>query len=364
MNQKILALFVISILFSLLFLPILSFAHVGYVLDKHELESKKGNDFLFLLIAFTQPINIAIMIVTLVVAALIYFFLKKNKIFIQKIAYINKRTKQYYIFIPWIARLGLGISLIGAGATNVLVSPIISAAETSSFQLFSFLQVLIGFFILAGFLTGIAALISIIFYVIAISNNFYILGNLDYLGLALTIIALGDAKPGIDDLFGIPFLLSIKKLGNYVTKYSEYYVPLIIRLALGTAMMFLAVYEKILNPHITQLVVEKYNLIAAIPVSPSMWVLSAGIIEFIVAFAIFVGFKTRLFSAIAFIVLTASFFYFNEQVFSHVTLFAALSVLFITDSGKISLDDILTKKITKNRRITWQEKYLINLKIR
>lgn len=313
------------------FLSNISFAHVGYVLDKHELESKKGNDFLFLLMAFTQPINIAIMIVTLVVVALIYFFLKKNKIFIQKIAYINKRTKQYYIFIPWIARLGLGISLIGAGSTNVLVSPIIGVAQTSSFQLFSFLQVLIGFFILAGFLTGMAALISIIFYAIALSNNFYILGNLDYLGLALTIIALGDAKPGIDDLFGFPFLVSIKNLRKYV--------HLIIRAALGIAMMFLAVYEKILNPHISQLVVEKYSLAAAIPVSPSMWVLSAGLIEFIVAFAIFVGFKTRLFSAIAFVVLTSSFFYFNEQVFSHVTLFAALSILFITDSGKISVDN-------------------------
>lgn len=320
-----------------LVLPSISFAHVGYVLDEQELVSKKGSDLSFLLNVFNNTANIMLMAATVIIILVVYFYLIRNKSLLSYIKSIDKRAKQYYIFIPWIARLGLGIALIGAGSSNVLISPSVAYFPISG--LFSFLQILTGFFILAGFLTGLAASAAVIFFMIAIYNNFYVLGNLDHLGLALAIIALHNSKPGIDDLFGIPFLLQTKTIKNI-----RNYVHLIIRLALGTAMMFLAIYEKILNPHISQLVVEKYNLIVAIPVSPSMWVLSAGIIEFIVAFAIFVGFKTRLFSAIAFLVLTSSFFYFNEQVFSHVTLFAALSILFITNSGKISVDNILTNK--------------------
>jgi uncharacterized membrane protein YphA (DoxX/SURF4 family) len=102
--------------------------------------------------------------------------------------------------------------------------------------------------------------------------------------------------------------------------------------------MFLAVYEKILNPHISELIVNNFGLLDIVNVSPAMWVLGAGIIEFIIGFTLFIGWFTRASSAIAFVVLSLSFFYFGEEVSSHVTLFANLAVLFITRGGIWSVD--------------------------
>jgi uncharacterized membrane protein YphA (DoxX/SURF4 family) len=118
----------------------------------------------------------------------------------------------------------------------------------------------------------------------------------------------------------------------------EKYIPLIGRLGLGISMTYLALYEKIFNPHLSELVVSKFHLTSAIGVSPAMWVLSAGIIEFAVGLFIIIGFHTRLTSAIAFVVVTTTFFFFKEEVYAHVTLFGMLSVLFITGGGHYSVD--------------------------
>jgi len=105
-------------------------------------------------------------------------------------------------------------------------------------------------------------------------------------------------------------------------------------------MMFLVLYEKFLNPHWSRLVVENYHLTSIIPVSPAMWVLSAGLIEFMIGFMLFIGLKTRIVAAITFFVLSLSFFYFNEAVYSHITFFITLSIIFITGGGKFSIDTI------------------------
>jgi uncharacterized membrane protein YphA (DoxX/SURF4 family) len=69
-----------------------------------------------------------------------------------------------------------------------------------------------------------------------------------------------------------------------------------------------------------------------------MWVLSAGLIELAVGLALLLGWHTRTAAAIAFIVLSASFFYFSESVYSHVTLFATLSIIFILGAGSHGID--------------------------
>ena len=183
------------------------------------------------------------------------------------------------------------------------------------------------FFILAGFLVGPVTLIAGILFLIGLLGNFYILGNLDFLGLVLVILALHDEKPGVDDLLGIPFLPAFEKLKKYA--------PLLARLSVGIAMLFLAFYEKLLNPHTAAQVVEQYGLTSVVPVSTAMWVLGAGVVESIIGLALLFGYRTRTVSAIAMFVLSLSFFYFGEDVYSHVTLFATLSIIFIYGNEKI-----------------------------
>jgi len=99
-------------------------------------------------------------------------------------------------------------------------------------------------------------------------------------------------------------------------------------------MIYLAVYEKILNPHLSAQVVAQFRLDQVIPVQTAMWVLSAGIIEAVLGLLIITGFYTRVVVAIAFVVLSMSFFYFGEAVYSHITLFGIMSVLFATGNGR------------------------------
>jgi uncharacterized membrane protein YphA (DoxX/SURF4 family) len=177
-------------------------------------------------------------------------------------------------------------------------------------------------------------LLSIILFLFALSKNFYLLGNLEVLASLIALLILSQPKPGLDDLLGIPSFSFLKSFKEFV--------PLILRIGIVGAMMFLAVYEKFLNPHLSEIVVYNYHLTSIIPVISEMWVLSAGIIEFLVGLFLFLGFKTRLTSAIAFIVFSLSFFYFGEEVYSHVTLFSVLSVLFVTGGVKLSIDNFKT----------------------
>lgn len=305
-------------------------AHVGYVVSKDEIQKQAGVDFLFLFKPLTQPLYLALMLSTVVVVLLLYFFLKRNSFITRRIAFLRERTKSYVELIPWMLRLSLGIALIGAGTNQVLISPILNTTPQ-----FSFIQILLGFLLLAGFLFVPVIWLTILLFLFALSKNFYIFGNLDFLAASIALLMLANSKPGLDDLLGLPFWSPLKKFSEFA--------PLILRLGIGGAMMFLAIYEKILNPHLSAIVVEKFHLTSVIPVSPEMWVLSAGLIEFIVGLALFTGFQTRLVSAIAFVVLSLSFFYFGEEVYSHITLFGVLSVLFVTGGGKLSSDSNYTK---------------------
>lgn len=309
-----------------IFLPAISFAHVGYVVPEGTIHEKAGSDFDFLLNALRDPLNFFLVLGTFVLISFAYFILRQNTWFLSKTKAVAERAASYYELTPWMLRLSLGIALIGAGVAKVLISP-----SFAGFPQLSFLQILLGFFLLAGFFLAPAVIVAIILFIFALSQNFYLLGNFDFLVAAIVLLVFANPKPGLDDLFGIPFFLPLKSLQKWA--------PLILRVGIGGAMMFLAMYEKLLNPNLFAAVVENYHLTSVIPVSPEMWVLSAGLIEIAVGFLLFIGLRTRLVSAIAFLVLSLSFFYFSEDVYSHITLFGVLSVLFVTGGGKLSVDE-------------------------
>jgi uncharacterized membrane protein YphA (DoxX/SURF4 family) len=228
--------------------------------------------------------------------------------------------------LPWMLRLSLGIALIGSGTARAFISPILS-----DFPQFSFIQILLGFLLLIGFLLPLATLGTITLFIFALSHNIFLIGNADFLAAGIALLILANGKPGLDDLLGISFLSQFKKFRSYV--------PLVLRIGIGGAMIYLAVYEKFLQPHASALVVDYFNLKSVLPVSTALWVLGTGTIELIIGSALLLGFRTRIASAIAFIVLTLSFFYFGEDVYSHITLFGVLSLLFVTGGGKMSLDN-------------------------
>lgn len=325
--KKIITIF--SALFALV-APILSFAHVGYVVDNASFHANEGPDFAYLLSPLQETNNILLFVFGAIGIVLLYWLSHKSYFIQEEVAIVNERLETYHEFVPWILRLSLGIALIGAGAGSVLISPLQHAVGS-----IAGVELALGFLILLGFVLVPVTILAAIVYLTGLAGNFYLFGNFDFFAIALGVIVLGSSRPGLDDLLGMP-KLAIQKLRPYV--------PVILRMGVGAAMMFLAVYEKILNPHLSALVVQNFHLTSVIPVSPEMWVLSAGVVEFLVGLCLFIGFHTRLTVIIAFAVISMTFFFFGEEVYSHVTLFGVLSAIFIYGGGKWSIDRLLERK--------------------
>lgn len=304
------------------FVPFIAKAHVGYVIDEKLGLCRVRESVRFLLEPLSDPKNLLLMVLTTIFVAILFVIYEKTQIFKKYLERLKDNTQSYRDLYPWMLRLSLGIALLGAGTSQVFVSPILGASP-----FVSLIETILGFLLLSGFLTGIATVGSIIIYGFALFSDLYILGNFDFLGIAVALLLFADGRPGIDDIFGIPFLPNLSHLKSWA--------PVVVRFGIGFSMLYLAVYEKLLNPELSSLVVEKFNMAEAIPVSPAMWVLSAGLVELLVGLLLIIGWRPRLVSSIAFLVLTASFFFFQEAVYSHITLFGSLSVIFSSGGRKV-----------------------------
>lgn len=311
--------------------PLLASAHVGYVLDRDQFLSNQGADTSFLFSGFHEaPLSAAVAaLIGVVVVGLILYVRSRSsmKIFL---AACKSKIEKYHEFLGWIARLSVGIALIGSGTAHALISPVLTGIAGMDL-----IQILLGFMFLLGFLLTPAYLATIVVFFIGLSHSGYLVGNVDFLALVISAFLLANSRPGLDDILGIK--------SHATSEKAKELVPIVLRLGLGFAFIFLAVYEKFLNPHDSQLVVQLYHLTNVIPVPASLWVLGAGTVEFVLGVLLIIGLEVRLVSIVAFLVISLSFFYFKESVYSHVTLFGAISMLIVTGAGKWSVDHRLSK---------------------
>ena len=304
-------------------------AHVGYVVGQKDFAQHLGRDNHYFFSPLSNGNDLAMIFATLLGVFVLYFLAWKIKHVRNWIIAIRLRLDTYTDYIPWILRLSLGIAFIGASVAHVLISPILPVAA------FSGIELIIGFSLLSGFLVVPSIILGFILYILSLSHSFYIAGNLEIAMALISLLILGSSRPGIDDLLGIPHL--------HAEKFKKI-VPFLLRVGIGGSLVFLSLYEKILNPHVSDLVVQKYHLLGIIPVGAAMWVFAVGIIELFVGLCLLIGFQTRIVTAIAFVVIATTFFFFKEEVYSHVTLFGILSCLFITGGGMWSVDSILKRR--------------------
>lgn len=321
----------ILMIFCVLVLPITSFAHVRYVLEENiDYHTLLGKNWSILKQGLINPGFVIGLIISLFIVGII-IEAAHTKIFKSYFSKVKQRLVTYHELIPWIIRLCLGIALIGAGSAGFHISPIMTASN-----LVSSLQVFLGFFFLAGFLLVPSTITVLILYLIGLGQDFYFFGNLDFFALGLGLLVFHSARPGVDDILGISLLKYIK--------IERSYLSFILRIGVGTAMIYLGLFEKLLNPNLMGHVINQFNLTSIIPVTAATWVLATGIIETVLGLIIMLGLFTRTASIIGIIVISTTFFFFNEAVFSHVTLFGVLSILAIEGSGIKSIDNIIKNK--------------------
>jgi uncharacterized membrane protein YphA (DoxX/SURF4 family) len=314
-------------------LPAAVSAHVAYVITPEEVSSHSGMDWGFVLAPFRTPSDLAIMFVTIIVVAALLIAARKIvpiRAFFDRIV---ARLASYNEYIPWIIRLALGIALIGAGTAGVLISPTFAGGHA-----FAFVQFALGFCFLMGFLIVPSALVAIGLFLYGAFHMPYLIGNADFLALAVGVFVYASARPGVDDI------LQISMIRPASLKRREW-IATVVRLGLGVAFVFLALHEKLLNPGLSDLVVSQHNLTNFLPVSENMWVLSAGLVELALGLLIIVGVYTRLVAVVSIVVISLTFFFFKEAVYSHVTLFSALAILAIEGGGRWSLDRKLRSRV-------------------
>lgn len=305
-------------------------AHVAYVVPEEKIPSVLGADWGMLTSTLSYPAYSLLMVFSAVAILLLAGLLPRIPLFKTVTSHVVSRLKTYHEFIPWIIRIALGIAFLGAGTTGVLISP-----SLPDMWQFATLQITLGFLFLLGFLLVPVTFAAIILYLVALHTDIYLIGNIETLALLIGFLVFHSYRPGLDDIFGFTLFKHIH--------FSRRLLAPILRLGIGVAMIFLALYEKILNPHMSVEVVSMYNLTSVVPVDASMWVLGAGIVEFMVGLFLLIGFYTRTTAFVAFLVLSTTFFFFKESVTAHITLFALLSILLIEGGGRWSIDSLIRK---------------------
>lgn len=306
-------------------------AHATYVLAEDESAIAMGADLPFLLSPLKHWYNPVLMIsvAALVIASIV--LLPRIPFVMERLRHMRGKARTYRDYIPLILRVSLGLALIGGGAEHFLLAPTIDVPSGVALA-----EAVIGFMLVAGFLTSIAAAAAVVLFVAGAVTHTELLGNLEFAAAGLAALLLGGGRPSVDDIFGIP---------NYVApEHVKTKIALILRVGLGTTLIWLACFEKLFNPHLFAQVVEQYNLANLVAVDGGMWTLSTGIIELTIGILILLGIHTRVASVVASVVLVATFLYFGEHVAAHVTLFGTLAALFILGNGDYSLSSWYAKR--------------------
>lgn len=342
MRRRLFGTAIVLTLLSLLADP--AAAHVRYVTDG---EGVRGS-ILFLLSVLTQPMNAALFAGGGIVSAVAAVGYVRYRPFRAETDVVVRTLRSYKPYLPWLLRLSLGLPLVGAGFTGYLFSP----AVPTSIRL---VQVSLGFVLLFGLFTRVAAAIGLLAYLVTLVVHWPVpLLAVEYAPGFLAIVALGSGQPSADGVFrrlvvteGTVFnrLHGVHDLGKRLTSrvgLTHDKVGLILRLGLGVSFVYLGLTQKLMQPEIAVEVVYKYSLTSVVPVAPMMWVAGAGIAEMIVGGFLIAGLFTRGTAGIAFLLFTSTLFALpDDPVLAHVSLFGLVSALMITGSGPYSLSPVV-----------------------
>lgn len=273
---------------------------------------------------------------------------------ITDVVILREKLVGYGDLVPWMLRLAIGLPLVGAGFQGYLFAPTL-AFDTGSSPVLRVLFIGIGFFILFGLATRIAATVGLIMYAwVLLAANPAVVIAMEYVPVLVALVILGSGRPSADDMllavastpgsyYGrIDPVHHLKSFFDAPTAPLRRYVPTILRVGMGITFVYLGLIEKLADPGRALLVVEKYDLTSVVPVDPGLWVVGAGVTEIAVGLALIAGFFTRGAAALSFVLFTATLFGLpDDPVLAHVALFGMASAVFTLGSGPLSFDRLV-----------------------
>lgn len=335
-------------------LPDRALAHVRYVSP-----GGGGEKMLELLAAVaTDPLALALLGgggLSVAVVAVLYLRVRP---FGADFAVLRGTLRSYDDLLPWLARLAVGLPLVGAGFNGYLYSPMATAEylglPVAGVRLFG---IGIGFLIVFGFATRLAAVLGLLGYAFGLLLDPALLLALEFPAGLAAILLLGGGRPSADHVFSRladvdgtfyrevdPVRNTLQPIGDWLAD-ADYLAPVVVRVGLGVSFVYLGVVQKLLNPGQALAVVAKYNLTGVVPVSPELWVVGAALTETAIGIGLALGLFTRACCGISvFMFVTTLLGLPDDPVLAHVSLFGLVSVLIITGGGAYSLDQRLAER--------------------
>jgi len=328
-------------------------AHVEYVMPPG---SQPANVVDFLAAAFTTPFILGVLGVGFVgVLAGIggYLYLRP---FPADIAAFRAAMDDYRDLLGWLLRLSMGMPLIAAGFQGYLFSPSATLPYPTALRLFG---ISVGFFLLFGLATRVTAVWALFVYLVTLPSHPELLLAFEYVPGLIAVALVGGGRPSADAVIARmadddktlysqfdPFYRRLAvPFAERVKPYKQL-APVILRVGIGIAFIYLGITQKLMRPGEALAVVAKYGLTAVVPVDPALWVIGAGLTEALVGVMFIFGAFTRGFSLVAFGLFTTTLFGLpDDPVVAHISLFGLVSALLITGAGPYSVDGWLEDRI-------------------
>lgn len=342
-------------LFGMLLASGVASGHVEYVGD-----GERGDAVAFFVEALTSPVVIAALVaggIGTVAVIVLYLHVRP---FSRDIAVFRQAMEGYNDLVPWLLRLGFGLPLIGAGFAGYFFAPVVSPVLVGSVPSRLF-QIGLGFLLLFGLATRVAALVGLAVYVLTLLTQSDLLFALEWIPGFIAIALVGSGRPSADHtlqqvaaadgtFYGEidPIHRAADWLANRLEPYRRY-LPMIVRIGMGISFAFLGLAEKLLSPTLALGVVQQYGFSEVTPIPPELWVLGAGLSELVLGLALVLGFFTRATALTALFVFTLTLFALpNDPVLAHIGLFSLASTLLITGAGPYALDDLINTTSSAN----------------
>ncbi|WP_096391342.1 DoxX family protein [Halopenitus persicus] len=321
-------------------------AHVRFVTNAEQ----AGEGLAFLADALTDPVNAVVLggggLATLG-ALVVYLRVRPLQ---RDIAVFRDVMTGYRDLLAWLLRLGFGLPLVGAGFAGYFFTPIVD--PTVAPGLVRLFQIGLGFALLFGIATRVAAIVGLLVYLLALVSQPLLLYSFEWVPGLAAIALIGSGRPSADEVLqkvaaaeGTVYgrIDPVHRAASWLNRLTDPYerlVPTVIRVGMGLSFAFLGLFEKLLAPEMALSVVEQYDLTALAPFPAELWVLGAGFAELGLGLAILFGFFTRISAITALSVFVLTLFGIpDDPVLAHIGLFSLASALLITGAGAYALDN-------------------------
>jgi uncharacterized membrane protein YphA (DoxX/SURF4 family) len=330
-------------------------AHVQYVTPGGDAVDAVG----FLLATLADPLNAALLGgggAAGAVGLLAYLRVRPAR---HDVLRLRELLAGYRDLLPWLLRLSVGLPLVGAGFAGYLFTPLFTPSPATFVRL---VGITIGFLLLFGFGTRLVAASGLVVYGWALTQSPNLLLAFEYVPGFLAIALVGGGRPSADQVVARmaadertlysrvdPFYRRVAV--PFVERVDSFrqYVPLVLRAGMGVAFVYLGIVQKLANPGDSLAVVAKYDLTAVVPVDPALWVVGAGVVEAAVGVALLAGVFVRLFSGVAFLLLTTTLFGLpDDPVVAHISMFGLVSALLVTGAGPVSFDAWVAREVPES----------------